>query len=268
MADGLHQVGLAQTDAAVQEKRVVGAGRRLGHRQRRRAANRLFSPTTKDSNVLRGLRQPRESRSALGAARGSSFEPARISAEHPGLTARPAPSGNGNDRDAFAPAHATRWPSIAANNFLQSNTDKCCCPNSKSASCWRSYAHARDGTNGSRHQPRQPVAIQGISMPKFQLDRQSGLGYSQVIQIRGAKERGEKMEFQRHLVEITRMTRCSWLNILKNTPKRSWLKFRPVNISFLRSYSPHLTPRSVLDFSFRFSTFTFLSCGKGKLITR
>ena len=36
MSDGLHQVGLAHADAAVQEERVVGLGRPLRHRARRR----------------------------------------------------------------------------------------------------------------------------------------------------------------------------------------------------------------------------------------
>ncbi len=34
VADRVHQVGLAQTDAAVEKERIVGHGRRLGHRLR------------------------------------------------------------------------------------------------------------------------------------------------------------------------------------------------------------------------------------------
>ena len=55
LADGLHQMGLAKTDTAINEQRVVRACGRLRHGQTAACAISLFGPTTKDSNVFRGL---------------------------------------------------------------------------------------------------------------------------------------------------------------------------------------------------------------------
>jgi len=49
--DGLHQVGLAHADAAIQEQRVVGFRRPFGDRWQAACANWLPLPITKASKV-------------------------------------------------------------------------------------------------------------------------------------------------------------------------------------------------------------------------
>ena len=49
--DGVHQVGLAEADAAVQEQRVVGVAGAFRHRQRAAWARRLADPTMKFEKV-------------------------------------------------------------------------------------------------------------------------------------------------------------------------------------------------------------------------
>ena len=51
MADRVQEVGLAEPGRAVDEQRVVGPGRALGHRSAAAWANRFDAPMTKWSNV-------------------------------------------------------------------------------------------------------------------------------------------------------------------------------------------------------------------------
>jgi len=51
MRDGVEQVGLPQPGDAVDEQRVVAAGRGLGDRQGGGLAKRFEAPVTKFSNV-------------------------------------------------------------------------------------------------------------------------------------------------------------------------------------------------------------------------
>ena len=162
-------------------------------------------PTTNDSKVLRGFRQPRESAEAWGARPDRSFL-TRTGSAFGGASRVQPPSwrhpGNGKESRRFPPARATRWPSIARDNFPRSNTGKCCCRNLGSASHRHNYRHATDETNASRRQRRQPVAIQGISMPKFRSIQGSGSGYSQVIQIRGTRGEDKKHGIQALLTRM------------------------------------------------------------------
>ena len=65
MADGLHQVGLAEPHAAVQKQRIVRAGRSLRHRARRRRCKPVV--LAHDKRIERAARieaRPRESAEA------------------------------------------------------------------------------------------------------------------------------------------------------------------------------------------------------------
>ena len=74
VADRMHEVGLAETHAAVDEERVVGLRGDLGDRRAAAWANWFEEPTTKLSKVYLGLRW-RGSRSAGGGAGSRGVDP-------------------------------------------------------------------------------------------------------------------------------------------------------------------------------------------------
>ena len=77
VADGVHQVGLAEADPAVQEERVVGVARALRHRQARRVGEAVGRPDDEVRERVAGVdvarRRPRRRR---GRARPGPAAPA------------------------------------------------------------------------------------------------------------------------------------------------------------------------------------------------
>ena len=73
LADGVHEVGFSQTDAAIHKERVVGLGRVLGDSQRRRVGKLVVGPHDKGVKRVPGIHPIGRNGSCGGLSRGGGF---------------------------------------------------------------------------------------------------------------------------------------------------------------------------------------------------
>ena len=127
LADGLHQVSLAKTDTAINEQRVCNV--RAGACATARAAAcaiSLFGPTTKDSNVFRGL-SPGTVAAGFVLAGGKVRVKSSPAAGHPRRAFARCFRRRAEFYRTRAAERRTQWQSATrAYNHFRSKTDRCC----------------------------------------------------------------------------------------------------------------------------------------------
>ena len=105
VGDGVHQMGLAEAGAAVDEERVVGLGRASATATAAACANRLLEPMTKVSKVYLGLSRAWVGRGAPGSGPGGPGGPKHAAAARPAhRRARPGQPRPGQPRPGRMPS--------------------------------------------------------------------------------------------------------------------------------------------------------------------